>query len=132
MARRVLLIAVFVFFASTSAPAQPMQDAGSTRDATRALYRRDCAVCHGANGNGMSDLVKDEQLTVSDWTDPKSLSAKSDQQLFSIIRFGKNRMPSESAGRANNDQVNSLIQYIRSFAKAQPIPVSAAPPATKP
>lgn len=132
MTSRPILIGAFVLLTSTFAlaPAQPLQNAGSAQSAAGALYRRDCAICHGANGDGKSDLIKDEQLTVSDWTDPKSLSGRTDEQLFSIIRFGKNRMPSESVGRASNEQAHALIQYIRSMAKTA-LPASASPAAIK-
>ena len=50
------------------------------------LYDLDCALCHGANGDGKTDLGKDMQLTMLDWTDPKSLAGMSDQAIFDAIR----------------------------------------------
>jgi mono/diheme cytochrome c family protein len=128
MTCRFALTAAFVVLTSTSTqvPAWASQNSGPATSATEALYKRDCAICHGAKGDGKSDLVKDEQLTMSDWTDPKSLLGRSDQQLFSIIRVGRGRMPSESAGRASDDQVHALIQLIRAMSTAQP--GASAPP----
>ena len=34
----------------------------------------DCALCHGDNGDGKTDVAKDMGLTLVDWTDPKTLS----------------------------------------------------------
>jgi mono/diheme cytochrome c family protein len=88
------------------------------------LYAIDCMVCHGEKGDGKTDTAKDMQLNLGDWTDPKTLTGKSDQELFDAIRKGKGKMPAEEAGRAKDDMVWSLILYIRSFPQA-----AAAPPA---
>ncbi len=56
-------------------------------------------------------------VTLADWTDPKSLSGKSDKELFDMIRNGKDKMPPEGDGRAKDADVQNLIVYIRSFGK---------------
>ena len=61
----------------------------SPRPRRRRFIRIDCAVCHGDNGNGKTDLATSMSLTLTDWTDPKSLADKSDGDLFKIIRDGK-------------------------------------------
>jgi len=83
------------------------------------LYGIDCAMCHGERGNGQSDLAKDMQLKLDDWTDPKSLADKTDAVLFKSIRNGKDKMPPEAEGRAKDDEVWNLIIYIRSLSKSQ-------------
>src|ERR1700744_2004411 len=84
------------------------------------LYARDCALCHGETGDGKTDLAKDMQLTMTDWTDPKSLASVQDQDLFKTIREGKDKMPAEEAGRAKDDDVWNLIVYIRGLSKGGP------------
>jgi hypothetical protein len=74
-------------------------------------------MCHAANGNGKTDLAKDMGMTLTDWTDPKVLSAKSDGDLFDIIRKGKDKMPPEEAARAKDDDVWNLVIYVRGLAK---------------
>ena len=49
----------------------------------------------GITAMAKSDLATSMQLTLDDWTDPKTLAAKSDQDLFKIIRNGKDKMPPE-------------------------------------
>jgi cytochrome c5 len=93
------------------------------------VYELDCALCHGAAGDGKSDLAKDMSLSMQDWTDPKSLSGKSDQELFNAIRKGSGKMPPEDNARAKDDEVKGLVQYIRKFAKEGGTP-AAAPAAT--
>ena len=142
---------VLLVVASASAPAGPPQESGAApagkKMSSEALakakkvYNLDCALCHGATGDGKTDLAKDMQLTMADWTDPKSLAGQSDQQLFDIIRKGKNKMPAEDESRAKNDEVRNLVQYIRTFAKegaaapaapATEQPAPAAPAQTPP
>ncbi len=91
------------------------------------LYRRDCALCHGDNGNGKTDLAAGMNLTLDDWTDPRALGGKPDSALFAIIRNGKDKMPAEETGRASDAEVRSLIAYIRSFAKPRQTTSGAAP-----
>ena len=114
-----------------AAPAStnPVKPTAASQEKAKKLYAMDCAICHGDNGNGKTDLAKDMQLTLDDWTDPKSLAAKSDQQLFDAIRKGKDKMPPEDASRAKVDDVWNLIIYLRGMSKGQP---AAAPPATAP
>ena len=42
-----------------------------------------------------------------------------DGALFGIIRNGKDKMPPEAAGRANDTMVWNLIHYIRGMSKSQ-------------
>ena len=47
------------------------------------------------------------QLTLSDFTDPKTFEGKTDDQLFDLIRKGKDKMPAEDAARAKNDEIKA-------------------------
>lgn len=102
----------------------PDQLEAQAMDKAKKLYTIDCALCHGDKGDGKTDVSRDMQLTMSDWTDPKTLSGQQDKDLFNIIRNGKDKMPPEGKARATDDEVNHLIKYIRSMAKAD----SGAPP----
>jgi cytochrome c5 len=129
---------VLLVLAAASAPARPPQESNQagkkpTADAmakARKVYDLDCAMCHGANGDGKTDLAKDMSLSLQDWTDPKTLGAKSDQQLFDAIRKGSGKMPPEDTARATNDEVHNLVLYIRKFASQTGAP--AAPPTDQP
>jgi len=132
---------VLLVVAAVSAPARPPQEAsqpaagakkagGDSMAKAKKVYELDCALCHGVAGDGKSDLAKDMQLTMMDWTDPKTLSGMSDQALIDVIRKGKGKMPPEDAARANNDEVKNLVLLIRKFAKEGSAP--AAAPAAEP
>ena len=145
---------VLIVIASASAPARPPQDSATSAPAkkmsaealakAKKVYNMDCALCHNANGDGKTDLGKDMQLTMADWTDPKALATLTDQQLFDLIRKGKGKMPPEDDSRAKNDEIKDVVQYIRTFGRegaaapaapvAQPpaAPAQTPPPATSP
>jgi mono/diheme cytochrome c family protein len=130
MLKPLVLVSAIALFAitPTSALGRPPQDAAaphakSSPDAVaraKKIYAVDCSMCHGDNGNGKTDLAKDMQLTLSDWTDPTALAGKPDQELFDAIRKGKGKMPPEDEGRAKDDIVWALIQYIRDMPKQAP------------
>ena len=129
---------VLLVVAAASAPARPPQEAnqpaagkkssgGEGMTKAKKVYDLDCALCHGAVGDGKTDLAKDMQLSLMDWSDPKTLAGQSDQSLIEIIRKGKGKMPPEDAARATNDEVKNMVLYIRKFAKDQSSAPAAAP-----
>jgi mono/diheme cytochrome c family protein len=113
---------------AAAAVKNPVKPTADSQAKAKKLYSLDCSMCHNDNGNGKSDLAKDMQLKLSDWTDPKSLAAKSDKELFDLIRSGKDKMPAEAEGRAKDDEIWNLVIYIRSLSKNQPA-AEAAPAA---
>jgi len=135
MLKSFLLFAAVVLLMFTCIPV-PAQDKGAAKGApdtqakAKKLYDLDCALCHGATGNGKTDIAKDMELNLADWSDPKTLANMSDQALFDAIRKGKGKMPPEDASRAKDDEVKALVTYIRPLSKDQPAP--AAQPAAQP
>ncbi|MGA3031653.1 MAG: cytochrome c [Terracidiphilus sp.] len=112
----------------------PVKPTAESQAKAKGLYQIDCALCHGDNGNGQTDLAKSMELTMEDWSNPSTLANKTDADLFAVIRNGKGKMPPEDAARAKDSDVWNLIIYIRKFASNQPAPAApvAAPasPAT--
>lgn len=81
-------------------------------------YGIDCAMCHGAEGDGKGDLAADMKLKLPDYRDPASLKNVTDGEMFYIIKNGKGDMPPEG-DRAKPDEIWNLVNYIRSFAKKE-------------
>src|SRR5205823_1882544 len=139
MRKPLLLLPAVVFLvigaASNPSPAaqegtaKPSKAANASAARAKEIYNFDCAICHGPNGNGKTDLAKDMQLTMTDFTDPKTFEGKTDDQLFDLIRKGKDKMPAEDAARAKNDEIKAIVQYIRTFSKDQPAASPASAPA---
>lgn len=103
----------------TAAITNPVKPTAASQERARKTYQIDCAMCHGDNGNGKTDLGRDMQLALPDWTKPAELAGKPDQALFSTIRNGKDKMPAEAEGRASDNDVWNLIIYIRAMSKGQ-------------
>lgn len=107
----------------------PVKPTAESQAKAKQLYAIDCALCHGDNGNGKTDVATSMGLTLSDFSDPKTFQNRMDGELFNLIRNGKDKMPAEEAGRAKDDEVWNLIIYIRKFASAAPAPAPAPAPA---
>ena len=105
--------------ASHAGAPNPVKPTTETQAKAKGLYQIDCAMCHGDNGNGQTDLSKSMSLNIPDFTDAKVMSAKTDGDLFDIIRNGKDKMPPEASGRANDNIVWNLILFIRKMSGAQ-------------
>jgi mono/diheme cytochrome c family protein len=105
---------------ATSKP-NPVKPTAESQAKAKSLYQIDCALCHGDNGNGKTDVAKGMGLSMTDFSDPKSLAGEQDGVLFDTIRNGKDKMPPEAAGRANDTMVWNLILYIRGLSKSQPM-----------
>ena len=82
----------------------------------RKVWGYDCAICHGATGDGNGELAHDMKPQPKDYRDPATLKDVSDGELFYIIQKGKGQMPSEGE-RAKPDDIWNLVSLIRSFAK---------------
>jgi len=108
---------------STSAK-NPVTPTPESQARAKKVYGYDCEMCHGATGNGKTDLATSMQLKISDWTDPKALATQTDGELYNIIKSGKDKMPPEG-DRAKADDIWNLVIYVRSLAPAQ---TSAAKP----
>jgi len=98
----------------------PVKPTPEMQAKAKTIYQIDCSMCHNDNGNGKSDLAKSMGISVPDFTDAKAMSAKMDGELFIVIRNGKDKMPPEASGRANDAVVWNLVHYIRNMAKSQP------------
>jgi len=96
--------------------ANPVKPTPEVLAKAKKMYGYDCAMCHGANGDGKGELVADMKLTLKDYTDPTALKDMSDGQIFTIIKNGKGQMTGEG-DRAKTDDVWALVVLLRSFAK---------------
>ncbi len=79
-------------------------------------YGYDCAMCHGANGNGKGEVAVDEKMTLGDFSDPATLKDKTDGELFYIIKNGKGQMPPEG-DRVKPPELWNMVNYIRSLSE---------------
>ena len=77
-----------------------------------ALYHSlSCAACHGADGKGNATM-KD----IPNFTDAAWQKKATDAEMTTVIQNGKPPMPPYKS-RLTDEQIKSLVSYIRSLAK---------------
>ena len=88
-------------------------------DDAKAIYEKDCAKCHGADGKGDTKMGK--KLGAKDYTDPKVQAAVTDEAAFKAVKEGlkdkegKQLMkPSEGT---SDDDIKAVVAYMRTFKK---------------
>ena len=85
------------------------------------IYGIDCAMCHGSDGSGKSDLAEQMGLKLRDYRDPAVLKDLTDGELFYILAKGKGKMPGDE-GRMKPAQRWHVINFLRSLARRPPAP----------
>lgn len=60
----------------------------STAEKAADNYRTYCTQCHGMEGNGKGINVRDMSVQPRDHTDSKEMSARSDEDLYKVIKDG--------------------------------------------
>jgi mono/diheme cytochrome c family protein len=98
--------------AADAAKVNPVKATPASLAKARKTYGYDCAMCHGATGNGKGDISAG--MNLKDYTDPAALHDLSDGQLFYIIQNGRGQMPPE-AGRQNEQEIWNMVILVRSF-----------------
>ena len=93
----------------------PVKPTAASLAAGKKIYGYDCAMCHGATGNGKGD-IPDLKPTPKDYTDPAALKDLSDGEIFYILKNGKGQMPPDG-GRTKPDDLWNMVVLVRSFAK---------------
>ena len=93
----------------------PIKPTPESQAKVKKMYGYDCAMCHGATGNGKGD-VTDLKPPPRDYTDPAALKDLSDGEIFYILKNGKGQMPPDG-GRTKPDDIWNMVILVRSFAK---------------
>lgn len=104
--------------------ANPVKPGPESMAHAKRTYGIDCAMCHGASGDGKGDVGADMHL--KDYRDPDALKDMTDGEIFYIIKNGKGDMTGEG-DRAKTDELWGLVNYIRAFAKKNGAPKDKAP-----
>lgn len=95
--------------------------------AARRVFGYDCAMCHGAQGDGKGEVVESMKLTMRDLRDPATLAGKTDGELFFIITKGKGKMMGEGDRQPEQMRWN-LVNFVRSLAAKGATQKPATPP----
>jgi mono/diheme cytochrome c family protein len=98
--------------AADAAKVNPVKSTPASLAKARKIYGYDCALCHGATGNGKGELSAG--MNLKDYTDPAALRDLTDGELFYIIQNGRGQMPGES-GRESTEEAWNMVILVRSF-----------------
>jgi cytochrome c6 len=111
MSRTLFRIASILPFAFLLALCLPPGARGQNDAAS--IFKGKCAVCHGANGDGNTNVGKGMKLR--DLRSP-DVQKQTDAELYKIICCGKGKMPGYQ-GKLTDDQIKQQVAYLRSLAK---------------
>jgi mono/diheme cytochrome c family protein len=78
-----------------------------------AIYKRNCAGCHGPDGSGQTAMGRSFKLMDLRSADVQKLT---DAQLAEVVGKGKGRMPAYEK-RLSHEQIQSVVAYLREMAK---------------
>jgi mono/diheme cytochrome c family protein len=94
----------------------PVKPTPESQAHVKKMWGYDCAICHGATGNGKGDIAAEMKPPLKDYTDPAALKDMTDGEIFYIIKNGKGQMPPEG-DRAKPEDIWNMVILVRSFAK---------------
>jgi cbb3-type cytochrome c oxidase subunit III len=77
-----------------------------------AIFRKNCMMCHGADGKGFP------ALKTPNFTDPKWQSSIKDKEMRETIKNGKKgTMMPGFGGQLKDEEISAVVAYIRSLKK---------------
>ena len=100
--------------AADAAKVNPFKATPASLAQARKMYGYDCAMCHGATGNGKGEVGA--SMNLKDYTDPAALRDRTAGELYYIILNGRGQMPGE-AGRENEQGIWNMVILVRSFSR---------------
>lgn len=114
---------------SSSPPPQPPQSPAATAsqppaEEGAALYKQFCAPCHGARGKGDGPAAAGLPVKPADHTNAQVMGKIADAEIFKAIKeggqaVGKSQAMPPWGGALRDEQIRSLVLYVRSLAKPQ-------------
>ena len=87
------------------------------------IYASQCAMCHGAKGDGKGEMVEEMKINPPDFTKPATLKKRTDGEWFAIIGQGSEAMQGQG-NRMSASHKWDLVNYLRSLGGA-PVAKSA-------
>src|SRR5215472_4732261 len=106
------LLLITVFASALGLTAALAEDA-------KAIYEKDCAKCHGADGKGDTKMGK--KLGCKDYTDAKVQAELKDDAAMKAIKEGlkdkEDKVLMKPAEGLSDSDIKGLVAYVRSFKK---------------
>ncbi|MEN9370377.1 MAG: hypothetical protein RI952_1242 [Bacteroidota bacterium] len=90
-------------------------DAAALADG-KTLFMKHCKSCHGVKGLGDGPKSKELDTDCGDFS-VKAFQSQSDGEIFYKVKEGRDDMPSFKKKITDEDELWSIINYVRSLAK---------------
>jgi len=103
--------------AMVSAPAMAKETAADN-------YKTYCVQCHGVDGNGKGVNIRDMSVQPRDHTDAKSMSGRSDDTIFKVIKEGgpsidKSILMPPWGDTLSDEEIKDMVQHLRLLCKCK-------------
>jgi len=87
-------------------------------------YRVYCMQCHGMQGNGMGLNIRDMSVQPRDHSDAKSMSSRSDEELFKVIKEGgvainKSSLMPPWSDTFSDQEIHELVEHLRTLCQCK-------------
>lgn len=91
-------------------------------ETAEANYKTYCVQCHGMEGNGKGINVKDMSTQPRDHTDAKEMSARTDAELFKVIKEGgqaikKSVLMPPWGSTLTDEEIGDLVKYLHQLCR---------------
>jgi len=91
-------------------------------DTAKDNYKTYCVQCHGLEGSGNGINVADMSTQPRDHTDAKEMSARTDQELFKVIKEGgqaitKSVLMPPWSSTLSDEEIKDLVKYLHHLCK---------------
>lgn len=97
----------------------PVKFTEESVDRGKSVYKTQCAMCHGAKGDGKGDLAGIMHLNLPDMTKPETLEKYTDGEINAMISSGSGPMPGE-AHRMKPSTIWDLVNFLRTVEGKKP------------
>src|SRR5262249_18307221 len=85
----------------------------------KAIYEKECAKCHGADGKGQTTMGK--RSGAKDYTDPKVQAELKDEAAIKAVQEGfktkDSKVVMKPAEGMSDDDAKAVVAYMRTFKK---------------
>ncbi|HEX9638298.1 MAG TPA: cytochrome c [Acidobacteriota bacterium] len=108
MATRIVLCTLLTLSLGCSA-GQAKEYSEAERQQLQALYKKQCAPCHGEDGKGQTPAGK--MLKARNHTDPEWQKSVTDEQLIESITNGTGNMP-KWGDKLSAEQIRGLVEVV--------------------
>ena len=96
----------------------PVKPTAESIENGKLLFSSQCAMCHGAAGDGSGDLAARLDFDMPDFTNPEEASMRTDGEWFHVITNGKGAMKGYGSF-TTVDERWEIVHYLRALQQSQ-------------